>query len=343
MSRNRSTIEPESWAASSGGRTRIEGEGARPGHGAIVSHSEGVIRMGGVLTLVSIVAGTASFIALFKPLPSIGLPTRQRAFGIWFASWVMLFIGAASLPESTSAGPTSALDCTNWNTEAYFEIATVESVMECVDAGAGLDAQTEDGFTPLHFAALLNSDPAVITTLLDAGADLSAQAEDGFTPLHFAALLNSNPAIVNALLDAGADLSAQTEESSTPLHIAAGYSDNPSVINALLDAGADLGAQNVRGCDNPAVITTLLDAGADLSAQAEDGFTPLHYAAATSDPDVVTALLDAGADLTARTARDSTPLHMAAVNNDDPAVITTLMDAGADLEGQECGRGDAVG
>ena len=58
--------------------------------------------MGGVLTLVSIVAGTASFIALFKPLPSIGLPTRQRAFGIWFASWVMLLIGLPLVPESTS-------------------------------------------------------------------------------------------------------------------------------------------------------------------------------------------------------------------------------------------------
>ena len=55
----------------------------------------------GLMVLTSVPTGIISFIGLFRPLPSFGLPTRQRAFGIWLASWVMLFIGA-SLPESTS-------------------------------------------------------------------------------------------------------------------------------------------------------------------------------------------------------------------------------------------------
>ena len=36
--------------------------------------------MGGFLVVISMVTGTASFIALFRPLPRIGLPTRNVAF-----------------------------------------------------------------------------------------------------------------------------------------------------------------------------------------------------------------------------------------------------------------------
>ena len=47
------------------------------------------------------VTGTASFIALFRPLPRIGLPTRKRAAVVWAASWVLMVIGGALAPEPT--------------------------------------------------------------------------------------------------------------------------------------------------------------------------------------------------------------------------------------------------
>ena len=57
--------------------------------------------MGGFLVVITMVTGTASFIALFRPLPRIGLPTRKRAAGVWAASWVLLVIGGALLPGPT--------------------------------------------------------------------------------------------------------------------------------------------------------------------------------------------------------------------------------------------------
>ena len=57
--------------------------------------------MSGFLIFMSMVTGTASFIALFRPLPRIGLPTRKRAAVVWAASWVLVVIGGALAPEPT--------------------------------------------------------------------------------------------------------------------------------------------------------------------------------------------------------------------------------------------------
>ena len=59
--------------------------------------------VGGILVLVSIVTGLVSFIALFKPLPRIYLPTRRRAAVVWAASFVLLLGGGALLPDAGSA------------------------------------------------------------------------------------------------------------------------------------------------------------------------------------------------------------------------------------------------
>ena len=53
----------------------------------------------GLLILISVITGTASFIALIRPLPGLWLPTRKRAAIAWVASFVLLFIGAALSPN----------------------------------------------------------------------------------------------------------------------------------------------------------------------------------------------------------------------------------------------------
>ena len=74
---------------------------------------------------------------------------------------------------------------------------------------------------------------------------------------------------------------------------------------------------------NLAVVENLIATGADLNAREENGFTPLHYAAAfakTTDLAVIKALLDAGAGPNAREEAGLTPLHLAAAR----AKTTTL-------------------
>lgn len=159
----------------------------------------------------------------------------------------------------------------------FFSLATVRDVTRCLAAGASPNSRTEEGFTPLHFAAAF-SDYAVITTLLDAGADLHARSEQGLSSLHFAAL-NSTLEVIIALLEAGADV-----------HVEGG----PWRWTALHVATAN---------KNERIIYALVEGGSDPNARAYLGKTPLHLATAMGNanhPAVIAALLASGANPNSR-------------------------------------------
>ena len=139
------------------------------------------------------------------------------------------------------------IDCANWHTAAFFEVAEVLDVTHCLQAGADPNAGAGSGFPLLHVAAANTENPAVIVALLKAGADLKARGFSGGTPLHHAVFHNTNLAVTGALLEAGADLEARNENGWTPLHMAARYSGHPGRIVALLEAGADLNARTELG------------------------------------------------------------------------------------------------
>ena len=70
------------------------------------------------------------------------------------------------LGSESSAARALAPSCEEWNTEAYFESATPESVTACLSAGTDVAAPGDDGMTPLHWAAWSSTDPAVVNALL---------------------------------------------------------------------------------------------------------------------------------------------------------------------------------
>ena len=78
-------------------------------------------------------------------------------------------------------------------------------------------------------------------------AGVDARDEYGRTPLHYAALASTNPALIAALIDAGARVDARNDYSSTPLHNAAQSSTSPTIIAALVDAGAEVDARDGGG------------------------------------------------------------------------------------------------
>ncbi len=129
--------------------------------------------------------------------------------------------------------------CEGWETEDYFRMATPEKVSACLGTGVDLEARDEENAIPLHRAAALSADPAVIESLLKAGSHPIVRDVSGRTPLHWAAEYNNNPAIAQALLNAGADANADDESGNLPLHYAARSTGNPAVIAALQAAGAD--------------------------------------------------------------------------------------------------------
>ena len=233
----------------------------------------------------------------------------------------------------------------HWLSTDFWLSVDLEKVHSELRCGADIEAKDDDGWTPLHFAAAFNKNPAVIQALLDAGADIEAKSDRSVTPLHLAANTSAIPAVIQVLLDAGADTEAKDDGGWTPL-LGAAFNEDPVVIQVLLDAGADTEAKNddgstplhilVRRTDTPAVIQVLLDAGAGTEAKDKNGRVPLHYAAVLNkDPAVIQTLLDAGADIEAKDDDGITPLHVAVGVSEDPAVIQTLLDAGADIEAKD--------
>ncbi len=86
----------------------------------------------------------------------------------------------ASLPP-----PAAAQSCQGWNTEKFFETATLDQVKACLSAGQNLNERDAHGLAALHRAARQTSDPAVIEALLDAGANPRASSLDGRKPWDF--------------------------------------------------------------------------------------------------------------------------------------------------------------
>ncbi len=135
-----------------------------------------------------------------------------------------------------SANLARAADCEKWNTREFFQIATTEDVMTCLSQKADPKARDENGATPLHFAALSNENPAMITALIDAGADLNARGKRYGSTIVYYAAFNKNPAVITALLNAGADFKARGKDGGTSLHGAAMLNENPAIITALVSA-----------------------------------------------------------------------------------------------------------
>jgi ankyrin repeat protein len=98
----------------------------------------------------------------------------------------------------------------------------------------------------LHYAAL-NGDQRELIALLDAGASADAQDDNGWTALHFAAQ-DHHPAIVESLLQRGANPNLLNSHGNGPLWVALMRSrDDLAIIKMLIAAGANPDQKNASG------------------------------------------------------------------------------------------------
>lgn len=147
------------------------------------------------------------------------------------------------------------------------------------DCGADVDAEDNDGETPLHQAILhtpdeddvLRTTESLIKMLLHFGADVNHLSRVGETPLHFATVRGNFPAMI-ALIEGGADVEARTREGKTALEIALGQ-ESPYAVHILVQGGADADEAELDGKpahthekvkDNPNLAAALR--GVELSA-----------------------------------------------------------------------------
>jgi uncharacterized protein len=141
------------------------------------------------------------------------------------------------------------------------------------------------------FEAAGIGDAERLRTLLDEDGSLAtAWSDDGFTPLHFAAFFG-HPEAARLLIERGADLEARSTNrefapNAAPLHSAVAARQR-DVIDVLLDAGADVNAVQHAGytplleaaqSGDSELVELLLERGADPDARLDDGRTATDLA-----------------------------------------------------------------
>jgi uncharacterized protein len=121
-------------------------------------------------------------------------------------------------------------------------IGDVDGLRSVLDEDPSLaNAWSDDGFTPLHFAAFFGH-PESARLLIDRGAELEARSTNrefalDSSPLHSAVAARQRETI-EVLLDAGADVNAVQHQGYTPL-LEAAQSGESELVELLLERGAD--------------------------------------------------------------------------------------------------------
>ena len=201
----------------------------------------------------------------------------------------------------------------------------------------------ENGWTDLHYAALLNL-PGLVEVLVDAGlgVDHSLKSDGrrltealtlriypflnsevfrrrGHTPLHLAAFGNSVDAF-ERLVANGASVHTTTKVGRTPLHLAA-WKNAVEAVGWLVANGADINATDEYGITplHAAALGNAREAlgwlaanGASIHATNSVGRAPVHFAALGNAVDTLGWLAANGADINATNFKGNTPLHDAA-------------------------------
>ena len=204
------------------------------------------------------------------------------------------------------------------------------------------DTQDQDGYCPIHVAAL-NGSTAVIQIFLQYDIGMIAlQGANGSTVLHCAAkeaqvdvvelICNTYPGAIsiNAVNDLG----------ETPLH-SASISTTPSVevIRSLCKFGAegaisnyfkDIPLHSAIMKDDEETARALLSANPKLVDMAgASGEVPLHWAVKKSSSKMIDVLCEANCDVNAGDQYGNTPLHFAISSARNEAIVQQLLAKGA--------------
>ncbi|MBN3316613.1 ANR27 protein, partial [Atractosteus spatula] len=160
--------------------------------------------------------------------------------------------------------------------------APTQKKLSCLQvSGLGVNSSNQDGFTPLHVAALHGHAP-LVSLLTRRGANINARNGQSATPLHLACQ-NSHLQVVTVLLECNAKVNKKDHFGNTPL------------IHACLRGHLD-------------TATTLLQSGASVNLANNQGNTALHEAVRGGHQALVELLLQYGASVHLRNKRQRTPL-----------------------------------
>ncbi|XP_063706247.1 ankycorbin-like [Culicoides brevitarsis] len=215
-----------------------------------------------------------------------------------------------------------------------------------------MEAEDEDGFTPLHLAIIQGNLP-LVNLLLSQNANVDALDNEGHSVVHWAVVCGEIDAL-KACLNAGADISLADVNGASPLHFAAqlcganyeGKSEKASfklaleILHVILEHPSSM-VDNVdkdgrtpllwaASAGSEKAVLQLVKAGAKVESSDKDGLTALHCAASKGHTLVIDALVKlCGADVDLIDSNGCSALHYATTLGHADAV-SILLDLGAD-------------
>ncbi|GEM_PF-3354158 len=201
-------------------------------------------------------------------------------------------------------------------------IGRPESTKAFIDSGFDVNAQNEDGETPLMNAAdagiSFGRFDETIAVILAAKPDLARRDRKGWTALDYA-IDDGNVKRARSLVAAGAGVNVLTVKGETAIDLALAivpaafrpepykYPEMEEILRFLLESGQDLGARGVDGCSvlqrlvqygGLDLVRMALERGASAEAPAKSGLpAPILIAAGAGDLEMVKLLERSGADL----------------------------------------------
>jgi ankyrin repeat protein len=193
-----------------------------------------------------------------------------------------------------------------------------ESVAALIKQHADVSVPLGDGSTALHWVAQWD-DVATADLVLRAGAGVDALTANGVTPLSLACV-NGSAAMVTRLVNAGASPNLALPNGETPL-MTASRTGKVEAVQVLLTHGANVNAVESTRKQNAlmwaaaeghlAVVQALIDGGADVHATSTSGFTPLLFAATRGDVEITKLLLAKGETVNEAATNGMTALVLA--------------------------------